>query len=134
LDGGDGNDLINGDGGNDVVTGGAGNDVFQFETVFGSTTITDFTDGEDLLDLTGVSGVNVWADVERRISQNGADTVIALDGGTIVLQDVDASTIGADDFLLNIACRRGAVGRALPSRGLAPYAGTRIVSTVTAGA
>src|SRR5438093_13689825 len=70
LDGGDGNDSISGDYGNDTLTGGAGsdrmtggagNDTFLFaEGDFGgaSTTtadeITDFTGGQDKIDLTQV--------------------------------------------------------------------------------
>ena len=51
LDGGDGNDLLQGGFGDDVMTGGAGADVFHIIPGNGADTITDFTAGEDLIDL-----------------------------------------------------------------------------------
>ncbi|WP_354063690.1 M10 family metallopeptidase C-terminal domain-containing protein [Devosia sp. 2618] len=61
LSGGAGNDVLYGGAGRDVMTGGAGNDVFLFKSVaeMGSTgatrdVITDFTKGQDKIDLSGV--------------------------------------------------------------------------------
>ncbi|MEQ1767133.1 MAG: calcium-binding protein, partial [Methylotenera sp.] len=55
LIGGDGNDFIDGGFGKDLLTGGNGNDVFNFSTHLSSTfnidTITDFTAGEDVIQL-----------------------------------------------------------------------------------
>ena len=51
LDGGAGADRLSGDMGNDVLTGGSGNDLFVFEAGDGNDTITDFTRGEDQIDL-----------------------------------------------------------------------------------
>lgn len=55
LIGGDGNDVIDGGFGKDILTGGKGADVFNFSTHLNSTfnidTITDFTAGEDVIQL-----------------------------------------------------------------------------------
>jgi Ca2+-binding RTX toxin-like protein len=55
--GGTGNDTIDGGGGKDTVTGGDGNDQFVFDTTLNAHTnlayITDFTHGQDLIDLSG---------------------------------------------------------------------------------
>ena len=54
LDGGLGNDRLVGGFGNDMLTGGAGSDIFQFDLALHSSnvdTITDFTTGEDILQL-----------------------------------------------------------------------------------
>ncbi|WP_349617121.1 M10 family metallopeptidase C-terminal domain-containing protein, partial [Azotobacter salinestris] len=70
LDGGDGDDLLDGGAGRDSLTGGSGADVFRFSERLDSFRnyetgvsqvdyITDFTAGEDLLDLSalGYSGL-----------------------------------------------------------------------------
>ncbi|MCE7796310.1 M10 family metallopeptidase C-terminal domain-containing protein [Sphingobium sufflavum] len=61
LDGGDGNDTLIGGSGRDTLTGGAGADIFRFESTgdSGTTTssrdiITDFTRGQDRIDLSAV--------------------------------------------------------------------------------
>jgi D-alanyl-D-alanine carboxypeptidase len=61
LDGGDGRDFLSGGNGRDFLTGGAGRDVFDFDSVWetGKTdttrdVITDFTHGQDVIDLSGI--------------------------------------------------------------------------------
>ena len=54
LDGGSGQDLLLGGEGDDRLTGGAGADTFVFTPDHGTDTITDFTDGEDTIDLSSV--------------------------------------------------------------------------------
>lgn len=49
LKGGSGNDSLLGAAGSDVLTGGAGNDTFQFNSLVGSDTVTDFVSGTDRL-------------------------------------------------------------------------------------
>lgn len=61
LSGGIGNDRLRGNGGTDTLTGGLGNDLFTFDTPAdytngGLTTITDFGQGTDVLDLSVVLG------------------------------------------------------------------------------
>ncbi|WP_172123509.1 MULTISPECIES: M10 family metallopeptidase C-terminal domain-containing protein [unclassified Devosia] len=77
LDGRAGNDVINGAGGNDTIigglgrdtlTGGAGNDLFVFKNVaemgrsaFSRDVITDFTPGQDKIDLSALDANNQLA-------------------------------------------------------------------------
>ncbi len=57
LNGGLGNDILNGGSGRDLLTGGSGNDTFDFNALselgLGTTrdVITDFTQGQDTIDL-----------------------------------------------------------------------------------
>jgi Ca2+-binding RTX toxin-like protein len=56
LIGGDGHDTLDGGNGKDVLTGGAGEDIFIFNQALSaanSSTITDFTSGEDTIELSG---------------------------------------------------------------------------------
>ncbi len=78
LDGGAGHDILGGGIGDDILSGGADNDIFFFVeenvTSFGNDTITDFTKGEDLIDLLGVLEVDSFDDL--LIEQDGADAVV----------------------------------------------------------
>ena len=51
MSGGAGNDILHGDEGRDVLTGGSGADAFHFRVGSGLDTITDFTNGVDILFL-----------------------------------------------------------------------------------
>jgi Ca2+-binding RTX toxin-like protein len=89
--GGAGDDTIAGGDHNDVLTGGGGADVFKFR-VFNAGTedvITDFTRGEDTLEMRGnFAGLTITDHVDGiRIEKNGH---------VIVLEGVD--TLTADDF------------------------------------
>ncbi|MEG4294886.1 Ig-like domain-containing protein, partial [Microcoleus sp. D2B6] len=53
LSGGNGKDLLYGGLGSDFLTGGNGNDIFAFAAGEGTDTITDFSDGNDLIGLSG---------------------------------------------------------------------------------
>ena len=97
LDGGAGDDILDGGAGDDTLTGGAGDDTFRYRlTGFGADTITDFTDGTDLIDLrdTGLS----LADLT--ITASGQDRVITVSSGnTITLTGQAGITLDAADFL-----------------------------------
>ena len=54
IDGGDDNDILIGQAGEDILTGGAGADTFVFTEATDADTITDFTQGEDLIDLSAL--------------------------------------------------------------------------------
>lgn len=63
LIGGDGADILTGGRGQDVLTGGAGADQFVFGPRAGNDRITDFTPGEDRIDLSALFGpVLGWSD------------------------------------------------------------------------
>ena len=92
-------DRLHGGEGKDVLAGGHGRDLFVYDDAdFGRDRIVDFEDGLDRLDFTG-SGLR-WSDLS--VSNNGkGDAVVRVDGanGKIVLEGVDASLIGQDDFI-----------------------------------
>ena len=56
VDGGTGDDVLWGGGGDDEITSGAGSDIIGFIAGNGNDTVTDFTLGEDVLDLQAFSG------------------------------------------------------------------------------
>ena len=92
VDGGEGNDIIVGGDGNDTLTGGEGSDTFGFDKSSGDDVITDFTPGEDHIDLASY-GVE---DVEYEISydEETGNSTITHAGGTITVEGVQ---ITADD-------------------------------------
>lgn len=93
LDGGVGDDLLVGGINKDVLTGGAGRDTFRFAVGDGSDTITDFTRGDDVIDMLGVASF-----ASLKLKQIGADTQIKVGTDTILLQGVLATTLTAGDF------------------------------------
>ena len=100
LDGGADNDWLGGGTGDDTLTGGTGDDTFGFERGNGNDTITDFADGADLIDLREFTQIGSVADLA--ITADGDDVVIDLGdhgGGTIRLENVSESDLGADHFV-----------------------------------
>ena len=56
---------------------------------------------DDVIDLTGVTGLTGFTDVQTAASQVGADTLIDFSGGNqITLVGVDVTTLNPDDFLI----------------------------------
>ena len=101
ISGGAGDDTIYSGAGDDTITGGAGNDAFMFVTGDGNDTITDFTDGEDIIDLSAITGITGFSDLSGKITQDGEDTVIDLSsfgGGEITLEDFTSTDLDATDF------------------------------------
>jgi len=93
-----GADTLDGGIGKDILTGGTGADTFVFENGAHADTITDYFDGEDLLDFSGYLGVNSIADLS--INQNGAHTVISANGpDAVTLLNTDMSVLDATDFI-----------------------------------
>ena len=101
LNGYTGSDLLNGWLGDDILTGGAGNDTFFYQDGDGRDTITDFTTLQDVTDLTHVTSLHTFADVQSHAAQVGSDTVITIDANnTITLTGVQLSSLHPQDFLL----------------------------------
>ena len=100
IEGGDGRDTIDGKGGDDSLTGGADADTFVFQASHGNDTITDFTDGEDLIDvsalgITDIDGLTITTNADNDLVINTGDG-----NGTIVLEGVsDANLLTAEDFI-----------------------------------
>ncbi len=88
-------------GGGDTLTGGAGADTFVFEAGHGDDTVTDFTDGEDQIDLSAFTGITQFSDL--MVNQVGNDVQIDLSdetgGGTITLQNFLLADMDETDFV-----------------------------------
>lgn len=97
--GGAGEDTLEGGEGDDELHGGEDADTFVFKPGHGNDRILDFTNGEDTIDLTAITGITGFEDLT--ISKSGNNAVIDLTdhgGGKITLQSVDSSVLDADDF------------------------------------
>jgi len=105
LDGGAGNDTLIGGTGNDTIITGIGDDIVVFSTGYGSDTVTDFTAGTgtvDRIDLRGMAGIAMLADVLSHATQVGAATVINFGAGDILtLQNVTMGNLAAGDFIFS---------------------------------
>lgn len=99
LLGGAGNDTLVGGSGNDVLTGGSGSDRLVFAAGFGTDTVTDFTRGQDKIDLGAIAGITSISQLIFAQSAAGAD--VAVGGDHIVLQGVQASALTTSDFILH---------------------------------
>lgn len=91
LGGGNGADTLTGGNGNDTLTGGRGPDTFVFAPGSGADVITDFTAGVDTL------RINVAASAVST-QQAGSDTLVTWTGGSVRLEDVNASALSPGDF------------------------------------
>lgn len=93
INGSTGNDTISGWAGDDVLTGNGGADTFVFDesASFGNDTVTDFTDGTDLLDI-DYSSVTIADD-------GNGNALITHVNGTITLTGVDYNDLDATDFV-----------------------------------
>lgn len=97
LDGGFGNDILSvaaGEGG-DTLIGGGGRDVFDFETGFGTTTIADFTSGQDTIDLVDVAGLSAFGDLAITYGDSAS---IDLSGGDVLTLEGVLGGLSASDF------------------------------------
>ncbi len=117
LSGGDGDDEIVGGVGGDILTGGSGGDTFTYQSIRErGDRLTDFNVDEDVLDMSGLldefnyQGSDAIADGYISWRGFGSNTIVSVDrdGITgrsrsvpyILLLDVDASTVTADNFIL----------------------------------
>ncbi len=102
-----GNNVLTGLGGHDVLTGGAGVDTFVTtadaagNAAFGNDTVTDFNVAQDFVSLRAFPSIRSFADVQARLTQDGADAVVTVSAGNSVrLQNVNAASLTANNFLL----------------------------------
>lgn len=104
LIGGEGSDTLIGGEGSDLLIGGAGADTFVFLPDHGNDTIADFSDGEDLIDLSAFTGIAGFGDLS--IAQQGENVQIDLSahgGGTITLNNFSLEDLDAADFAFHEA-------------------------------
>ena len=100
LFGGQGNDRLQGGPGNDRLSGGPGQDVFVFVPGTYEDTITDFTLGEDKIDLTAFE-----LDTLENLVVVTTDNVVVLDsdllgGVSVVLEGLTSSEISDEHFIV----------------------------------
>lgn len=99
LLGGSGNDYLNSGKGDDTLTGGDGGDRFAL-SLKGTDILTDFTQGEDLLELPKEIG---FAELKIRQGQgdNAANTLINLQSETLaVLNNINSAEISQSNFFV----------------------------------
>lgn len=93
LLGGTGNDRLRGGSGLDRLTGGSGADVFILAPGGDRDLVTDFHDGRDRILIEGGTLDDLV------IRGRGDDTLVQLGRSVLVLEDVEPTRIGAEDFL-----------------------------------
>lgn len=101
LHGGAGADWLEGGFGDDLLTGGKGADVFEFgdDGETGHDVITDFTQGQDRLELDDFTRAEVQS-VINGARQSGNHVVLTLsDDSTVTLRDTRLSQVDMSDFL-----------------------------------
>ena len=94
ISGGTGNDYIEGGIDNDTLTGDDGNDIFAFWDGDGIDTVTDFSSGEDLIQIGG--GITFE---DLMLSQDESTAVIEYNELIIRLENTEAEDLDATNFL-----------------------------------
>ena len=108
LTGGAGDDTIAGLAGDDTLTGGDGADKFVFASGHGNDTITDFIDGEDMIDLSAFTDIGGFGDLTVTQVGNGVQIDLSgYGGGTITLQNFMLSDLDATDFVFHDSSQDG---------------------------
>ena len=83
----------------DTLAGGAGSDTFFFGSEGGNDVITDFANGEDLVDLSQFRTVSSFSDLSITSDANGVTIdLTAHGGGTIRLESISVNDLDAEDF------------------------------------
>ena len=94
-----GDDMLDGGRGTDSLGGGRDADIFVFASGHGDDTILDFTNDEDIIDLTAFDLAG-FDDLTLSSASNGVKIDLSVhDGGTILLQDFDLADLDAADFI-----------------------------------
>ena len=94
LLGGAGDDVLEIGPGEDIAYGGAGADVFIIRPSAEAATIADFQAGEDLIEF---HQANAFADLA--ITRDGADAIVSAGQTSVILEDVNPASLGAQDFI-----------------------------------
>lgn len=98
LNGGGGNDTLLGQQGNDTLKGGTGNDTFIY--THDHDTITDFTLGEDVIDLSR-RAITSLSDFTSNAVQSGSHVLFTdpVSGGTLTIKNTTLGSLSASDFI-----------------------------------
>ena len=91
INGGAGNDTLYGGAGSDKLTGGAGSDTFVYADGGGTDTITDYTAGQDTLQISGGS-IGKTA-----LANSNKDLVFTVGSGTVTLTDAATKAVSLKD-------------------------------------
>jgi hypothetical protein len=94
-----GDDTLDGGCGNDVLTGGEGKDTFVFRTGGDMDGISDFTHGEDTIDLSGWRKIDSFDTLMKRAEDHGCDVWIRAGGDMLVIEGQSKADLHADDFI-----------------------------------
>uniref|UniRef100_UPI0021CF896C beta strand repeat-containing protein n=1 Tax=Kordiimonas aestuarii TaxID=1005925 RepID=UPI0021CF896C len=98
MNGGNGSDTLDGGTNTDILAGGNGADTFLFSDGHGSDVITDFNVDEDTLDLSELSGLTSFSELNATETSVDGDTGVLLDtgdDGSIFLVGVTAAGLEA---------------------------------------
>ena len=83
----------------DTLTGAAGIDIFEFSDDNGNDVVADFTNGEDLIDLSAFR-LSGFSDLTITSDADGVTIDLTMHGGgTILLQGANLSDLDASDFI-----------------------------------
>ena len=86
--------------GNDRFYGGQGDDSFVFDGALGIDEVLDFGTGNDVVDLSGLAGVDDFATVQAAMGSSGGNTVIDFgQGAAMILVGVDPLQLTEHDFI-----------------------------------
>ncbi len=94
-------DTLTGGAGDDTLTGGADDDTFVFAAGHGADTITDFTTGNNKIDLSAIPGfTNLKAVQDATVDDGNGNTVITTSkGNTIKLEGILKGALTDDHFI-----------------------------------
>ncbi|NKW78094.1 hypothetical protein HGD90_01525 [Rhodobacteraceae bacterium R_SAG7] len=100
LSGGAGEDVLVAEAGGAVLTGGAGADVFvpveQRDPDQTLIRITDFTPGQDSIDLSALTGLRSLADLTTQSRSGGLE--VSYDGHRVIIDSASGQTLGVADI------------------------------------
>jgi serralysin len=100
LSGGGGNDTITGGLGNDYLFGNEGADTFVVTSNAQLDAILDFEVGVDQVDLSGIAGIDDFAELAAAAIESGDSTYFDLGGGNqLLLYEVPLAALSAGDFI-----------------------------------
>jgi len=128
--------------GGDHLTGSTNADLFVVAQPITNDTINGFDTAADKIDLVGFAGFTSFADVQANVANdaNGNAVLTLSNGGTIMLQGVDAASLTADDFVFNqepVMTNAGTLtigdGAVMPFGGILQNTGTIALGSMGAG-